>query len=122
MTILLLNLRQVPDDEAEEVRDLLESHQVDFYETQPSVWGFTSGAIWLRDAAREEEVRTLLATYQKARAQRMRAAYEATLRAGTVDTLGQRVWRHPVRVALTLLAISVLCALTVLPFLSLLKG
>ena len=47
MTTLLLNLRRVPDDEADEVRALLEQNQILFYETAPSMWGISSGGIWL---------------------------------------------------------------------------
>jgi hypothetical protein len=39
MTTLLLNLRRVPDDEADEVRALLEQHQILFYETAPTCGG-----------------------------------------------------------------------------------
>ncbi len=121
MTILLLNLRQVPEDEASEVRDLLAAHHVDFYETKPSFWGVSSGAIWLRDKSREDEVRELLDAYQHARAQRMRARYTAALEVGEADTLMRRLWRHPVRSVMAILAVFALCALSVLPFLSLLN-
>jgi len=47
MTTLLLNLRRVPDDEADEVRALLERHDIPFYETTPSLWGVSAGGIWL---------------------------------------------------------------------------
>ncbi|MBI5441365.1 MAG: hypothetical protein HY900_09165, partial [Deltaproteobacteria bacterium] len=41
-----LNLRNVPADEADEVRDLLRANAIDFYETQPSPWGISSGGLW----------------------------------------------------------------------------
>src|SRR5690606_18742767 len=45
MPNLLLNLRQVPADEASEVRELLSRHAIDFYETTPSQWGISHGGI-----------------------------------------------------------------------------
>ncbi|MFO7288296.1 MAG: DUF6164 family protein, partial [Gammaproteobacteria bacterium] len=48
MAKLLLNLRGVPDDEADEIRALLEEHGIAFYETPPSRWGVSAGGIWLR--------------------------------------------------------------------------
>jgi hypothetical protein len=39
MTKLLLNLRNVPDDEADDVRALLDDHDIAYYETSP---GFSS--------------------------------------------------------------------------------
>ncbi|MCX7033145.1 MAG: DUF6164 family protein, partial [Arenimonas sp.] len=50
MAKLLLNLRNVPDDEADEVRDLFVTHAIDVYETKPSLWGVSAGGIWLANA------------------------------------------------------------------------
>ena len=47
MAKLLLNLRNVPDDEADEVRALLNDRGIDFYETPPSFWGVSAGGLWL---------------------------------------------------------------------------
>ena len=63
----LFNLRDVPDDEADEVRQLLTAHQVDWYETRPGPWGISTGALWLRDAVAYPEARRLLDQYQQAR-------------------------------------------------------
>jgi len=38
MAELLLKLRNVPVDEADEVRHLLHSHGIDFYEPRKSSW------------------------------------------------------------------------------------
>ena len=48
MSKLLLNLRGVPDDEADDVRRFLDSGGIGYYETQPTMWG-TSGGIWIDD-------------------------------------------------------------------------
>ena len=36
MSKLLLNLRMVLDDEADDVRAMLDANRIEFYETQPS--------------------------------------------------------------------------------------
>ena len=64
MPKLLLNLRLATDDEAAETRELLDQHQVDWYETQPGFWGISAGGIWLRDLERAAEVKALLKQYQ----------------------------------------------------------
>ena len=51
MTHHLMNLRHVPDDEAEEIRALFEAHEVRYYETPPSRWGISMGGFWVRIAA-----------------------------------------------------------------------
>ena len=67
MTTLLLNLRQVPDDEAEEVRTLLNEQQIPFYETTPSLWGISSGGIWLTNPTDRERAKALMEDYQQQR-------------------------------------------------------
>jgi len=39
MSRLLLNLRNVPYDEADDVRAMLDAKRIAFYETTPSPWG-----------------------------------------------------------------------------------
>ena len=64
MAVLLFPLRNVPDDEAEEVRALLGTHGIDFYETPASAFGISAGAIWLRDEAQLQVARQLIDDYQ----------------------------------------------------------
>ena len=46
MATLLFRLRHVPDDEADDVRALLEENGIDFYETTPGNWGhLNAGAV-----------------------------------------------------------------------------
>ena len=47
MSKLLLNLRMVLEDEADDVRAMLEAHRIEFYETRPSRWGVSHGGIWV---------------------------------------------------------------------------
>lgn len=72
MAKLLFNLRQVPDDEADEVRALMTEHGVDFYETTGGLWGLTAPALWLREASEYPRARALLDGYQQARRERVR--------------------------------------------------
>ena len=100
MPTLLVNLRHVPDDEADEIRALLESHHIGFYETPPSRWGISMGGIWVRDADQAEQARRLLDDYQDRRARSARAEYEQRRREGTAETLLGRFRRDPVRMVL----------------------
>ena len=119
MTTLLLNLRRVPDDEADEVRALLEQHQILFYETAPSMWGISSGGIWLTQPDARERAKALLADYQQERARRQREAYEEAQREGTAPTLAGRLREQPLRVAGLFVVVLVLLLVTLLPFLTL---
>lgn len=100
MPTLLLNLRHVPDDEADEVRALLSDHHIGYYETPPNRWGISMGGIWVRDPDQAEQARRLLDEYQARRANRAREDYDQRRRAGTAETLVDRFRRDPVRMVL----------------------
>lgn len=121
MSKLLMNLRNVPDDEADEVRALLEQHGIAYYETKPSRWGISFGGIWLREQAAYAEAKRLLASYQQARQLRARAEREAAERDGTAETLWSVVRAEPGRVALVVAAILFTLVLFALPVI-LLRG
>jgi hypothetical protein len=121
MSKLLLNLRHVGDDEADDVRAMLDAHRIAFYETPPSMWGLSAGGIFVKDDASIGEAKRLMAEYQQQRRIRVRAAYEAARRDGTAETFWTVLRAEPGRVALTLLAIFFLLGLVALPVL-LLRG
>lgn len=97
MSKLLFRLRQVPDDEAEEVRELLEAHGIEVYETSPGNWGISMPALWLQDESRYDEARALLDQYQAERVERVRQAYEEDLREGRAESLSSSFRRQPLR-------------------------
>lgn len=117
MPKLLMNLRNVPDDEADEVRALLAEHGVDHYETKPSIWGISHGGIWLQDDSTHPRAKQLLDAYQRERQQRARAELAQAEREGTAPTLATEIARQPARTLLALLAALLLIVLTIaLPY------
>lgn len=115
MPKLLLNLRNVPEDEADDVRAMLDKHRIEFYETKPSMWGVSAGGIWLTEAADFAEAKRLMADYQQQRGVRARELHAAAKRAGTAETFGMVLRAEPGRVALLALAILFVLALMALP-------
>lgn len=115
MSKLLLNLRHVPADEADDVRAFLEAHRIAYYETRPSLWGISAGGIWIPRREDVAEARRLMAEYQAARAERVRAEYAAAMHAGTAETFADVLRTQPLRVAMTIVAIACLLALVALP-------
>lgn len=67
MSKLLFKLRGVPEDEADDIRELLTENEIDFYETAPGNWGFSMPGIWLNDADQFAVARALIDEYQKTR-------------------------------------------------------
>lgn len=115
MAKLLLNLRHVPDDEADEVRGFLDAARIEYYETAPGPFGISAGGIWVRDDGDVPEAKRRMADYQRERAGRMREARAQALRDGTAETFGNIARAQPLRVVLTVLAIVLLLGLVALP-------
>ena len=121
MSKLLLNLRNVPDDEADDVRALLDAGGIAYYETKPGPWNISVGGIWVREDADIAEAKRLMADYQQQRGERARAEHAAAVRDGTAETFRTVLREEPLRVVLTILAIACLLGLVALPVL-LLRG
>jgi ElaB/YqjD/DUF883 family membrane-anchored ribosome-binding protein len=118
MAKLLLNLRNVPDDEAAEVRAWLTQNKIAFYETQPSPWGISAGGIWISDDAELAKAKALMADYQTQRRQRAQAEQAAARNEGTAETFATLLRRRPWYVLGVLAAMVGIVALTLaLPYL-----
>lgn len=119
MARLLMSLRHVPTDEAEEVRALLLGHGLEFYETPPGKWGISPGGIWLHSEADLPRARSLLDDYQRERQARARSEWEERRRKGEELTLYGRLKRRPLGVLLRLAGIGLVLYLFALPLLHL---
>lgn len=115
----LMNLRNVPEDEAEEIRALFEAHGVAYYETPASRWGISMGGFWVHDADEAARARDLLAAYQAERQASQREAWRRAVSRGEVQGYWQRWRRRPVTMLATLLAIAIILGLALVPFLTL---
>lgn len=113
----LMNLRHVPDDEAEEIRELFHQYEVPFYETPPSRWGISMGGFWVKDGSDARRARQLLTSYQQQRLQRQRELYTQELAAGRVAGFWRRLRRKPLTTLAVCLAIAFMVVVTLLPFL-----
>ena len=117
MPVQIFNLRNVPDDEAEEVRQLLVAHRIEHYETPAGRWGMSSPALWITDDDQRKHVTDLIAQYQQQRALAARQRYEEQKAQGQHLTLWGLVKLHPLRYVAALLAIGFIMLLSVGPFL-----
>ena len=115
MPKLLLNLRNVPDDEADDVRAMLDAGRIEFYETTASMWGISAGGIWVSEDTAFADAKRLMAEYQLQRGVRAREAHAAAKQAGTAETFGMVLRAEPGRVALLVLAVIFVLGLMALP-------
>lgn len=121
MSRLLLNLRNVPDDEADDVRALLTERHFAFYETKPSIWGVSAGGIWITEDSAFAEAKRAMDDYEQQRSARVRAEYAAARRAGTAETFASVLREDPLRVVMALLAILLALGVLALPIILLLR-
>ncbi len=116
MAVPLFNLRNVPDDEIEEVRALLEENEVDFYETPAGNWGISNPAFWLRDESDLARARGLIDAYQQERFTRAREEYERRKAAGEARTFADVLRERPWQVVLYAAFIGFLLYVSLRPF------
>lgn len=116
MSILLFSLKNVPDDEAEEVRQLLASNSISFYETPAGKWGMSSPAIWLHDKNKLQRAASLIEAYQKERFIRRRREFESLKSEGKHRTIVHAIAENPLRFVFYLAVIVVVLYLSIVPF------
>ena len=117
MAELLFRLRNVPEDEAEEIRKLLSEHQIDFYETNAGGWGVSMPGIWLHDSSRLGEAKALIDAYQIKRAAEARTAYESLAAEGRQTTVLDNILKQPLRFVLLIAALLFILYISLSPFL-----
>lgn len=122
MARLLFKLSNVPEDEAQDIRDLLNNHDIHFYETNAGFWRVGLDAIWLADGTQEEGARELIRIYQAERVVRQQENYAQLVEAGQVPSVWQRFCAQPIRFMALVVAIIFVAGLTVVPFVMLLRN
>ncbi len=116
MPAKLINLRDVPEDEAQELRELLQNNNIRFYETSAGNWRFSVPAIWLHDKNQLQRARTLIEKYQAERFARARGEYEALQREGKNKTLIDEIMENPGRFTIYLISAALIIYLSIKPF------
>ena len=116
MPVRIFQLRGVPEDEAAEVRELLEANQIRFYETPAGNWGISSPGFWLEDAAERERARNLIRGYQEQRAARERERFLESVARGEQPTLWRRVREEPLKVIALVSLAAVVAYFSIAPF------
>ncbi len=122
MAVRIFNLRGVPDDEAEDIRELLQQDNIDFYETPAGNWGVSVPALWLRDEAQEPRAKVLIVAYQKERQIRAKAEYARQQATGEQRTLFDSISENPMRFILYIAIICGLLYISTAPFIGLSQG
>ena len=118
MARLLFRLNGVSEDEADQIRDLLEQNDFDIYETSAGRWGVSLAAIWLRDNTQFEAARQLIIESQQQRQIELRSEFEEKLANGEIPDWRQRLVERPMDFIAVGLAITFILGLMLWPFLT----
>jgi len=119
MSVLLFRLRNVPEDEAEDVRELLNKNGFEFYETSAGNWGISTAAIWLKNKEQIESAKTLIEKYQAERSMSQRHHYEELKKSGDHKTLMDAFKENPFRFIAYLIFAGFIIYISTKPFLTL---
>ncbi len=119
MSVLLFKLNGVSDDEAQEVRELLNSHHFDYYETDAGRFGISLAALWLKDESQADSAKQVLQQYQDQRTARMREQREQAINDGTEHSFYERMKQAPGYFIAISFTIIIILYISLAPFLSL---
>ncbi|MDR9467649.1 DUF6164 family protein [Marinospirillum sp.] len=120
MAVLLFKLSNVPDDEAQEVRELLDEQGLDYYETTAGRWRLGVDAIWLNNNEDAEVASKLLYNYQQERRNKARQEQADLQARGQAPRFMDKLATQPGKVLLSGLGILAILALGLIPVLWLL--
>ena len=121
MARILMRLRLAPEDEVQDVRDLLDKHYIPWFETTAGKFGVSFPAIWLSEDEDWDRARALLDDYQSQRRENARAALEQQIDEGQAETFLSRLLSHPLQIVFIVLVVSAVTYFSIVPFFSLLK-
>lgn len=116
MAKLLFKLNNVPDDEADDIRQVLDDKQINYYETSAGNWGLSFAAIWLQDEQDFPAAKSLIDEYQQQRYQRVSSEREALIESGEYITLWQRFTERPIRMIAVAIFVVVVLYFSIMPF------
>ena len=119
MTTLIFRLRNVPDDEAQAVRELLDTHHIDWYETTAGNWGIAMPGLWIKNPDDVVKARSLIDEYQADRRNALRSVYEEGLLNGETRTFSSTLKQKPLRTIGILVFCLFILYVSINPFLQL---
>ena len=118
MSRIVFRLNDVPEDEAQAVRELLAENNIEFYETSSGKWGFSVAAIWVKDNADKSRARELIEAYQAEHYQDMHEQHERLRENGQLESFTYRFLNNPLQVIVYIALVLLVIYLSLIPFMS----
>lgn len=114
MATLVFRLKYVPDEEADDIRQLLFDNEIPFYETSAGRWQISLAGIWVKDKEQAKAAQALIREDQAKRVTNRKPPTPWEWLVGYVQYARQ----NPAESLFTLLAIVMILSVSVLPFLA----
>lgn len=118
MAKLLFKLNNVPEDEADEIRQLLDQNEVDYYETTAGNWGLSFAAIWLKNEDDYSSANELIEQYQEQRYQQAVENRKTLIDNGQQTTRWQSFSQRPILTSLVVIFVVAVLYFSIMPFFS----
>lgn len=116
MAVKLMNLRNVPGDELADIFDLLDSHEIAYYETSAGTFGISLAALWLRDESQLDEAKKLLDDYSQQRFLTARAEFDSLRDASKTRTFIDIAKENPLRYIVYIVLVIALFYFSIVPW------
>ncbi len=116
MSKLLFRLKNVPDDESNEIRSILSSNEIDYYETYAGTFGIGMAGIWLQDESDFDVAKALLDDYSRSRLAKAQQEQQQAIENKVNETFLKKVLREPFKILVCIVAIGFVLYISVVPF------
>jgi hypothetical protein len=113
---LVFNLRNVPEDEADDIRQLLDSSEISYYETDSGNWGISVAAIWVKYSEDAVKARELIEKYENDRFEARSKEYQIEVSEGRARNLRDKFLENPIQFIASILAIFFILYISIYPF------
>lgn len=114
MAVLIFKLRYVPDDEAQDIRELLLNNNIEYHESSAGLLSISVPGLWVANEEQADQARELIDDYQQLRQERVQEEYRLNKR-----TFTDMFKENPVRYLGSILAIILICFFMVYLFVKL---
>lgn len=121
MSKIVFRLKDVPEEEADGVRELLTDKDIEYFETDAGRWGISIGALWVKDNDDFDVARELIEEFQLQYRKDVQHQFEKDKQEGKVFGFWQRFSQYPLQVLAYLILILIVLAFTLLPMLQFFK-
>jgi len=118
MAVLLFSLRNVPEDEADAIRALLNENDIDFFETSAGNWGISAPGIWLKDSDRYDRAKELLEGFQQSWARAQKEKFRQLAQNGETSTVFNRFIQNPIQVIIYIAIALLVLYISIKPYIN----